>query len=160
MSKEKRQGALQDGVGEAFGSTVAGRFPIGDGPLALEPKEKDSWVPYTWSYEAHSALSKLEGGLGFRGFEPRNTLGRVPPLPDRVQCGLLKPSLLSTKWRVTGSKDCDVVGQMPPVPLRLQTSSPTAVALSGNSNAPNGPPTNCQLIVLDQSKLIVHGPVQ
>ncbi|KAL9062937.1 MAG: hypothetical protein Q9161_009689 [Pseudevernia consocians] len=63
-------------------------------------------------------------------------LGRVPPLPDRVQYGLLKPSLLSTKWRVTGSKDCDVVGkplQMPPVPLRLQTSSPITVALSGNS---------------------------
>ena len=70
---------------------MAGRFPIGDDPLALEPKERDSWVPYTWSYEAHSALSKLESGLDFRGFEPRNMLGRVPPLPDRVQYGLLKP---------------------------------------------------------------------
>ena len=81
-------------------------------------------------------MSELESGFDFRGFEPRNMLGRVPPLPDRVQYGLLKPSLLSTKWRVTGSKDCDVVGkplQMPPVPLRLQTSSPITVALSGNS---------------------------
>ena len=43
---------------EAFGNTVAGRFPIRDGPLALESKERDSWVLYTWSYEAHSALSR------------------------------------------------------------------------------------------------------
>lgn len=81
-------------------------------------------------------MSELESGLDFKGFEPRNMLGRVPPLPDRVQYGLLKPSLLSTKWRVTGSKDCDVIGMplhMPPVPLRLQTSSPTTVFLSGNS---------------------------
>ena len=63
-------------------------------------------------------------------------LGRVPPLPNRIQYGLLKLSPLSTKWRVTGSKDCDVIRkplQMPPVPLRLQTSSPTTVTLGGNS---------------------------
>ena len=63
-------------------------------------------------------------------------LGGIPPLPDRDHYGLLKPSLLSIKWRVTGSKDCDVIEkplQMPSVPLRLQTSSPTTVALSGNS---------------------------
>lgn len=63
-------------------------------------------------------------------------LGRVPPLPDRVQYGLLKSSLLSKKWRVTGSKDCDIIRkplQVLPVSLRLQTSSPTAVTLSDKS---------------------------
>ena len=57
-------------------------------------------------------------------------------MPDRVQNGLLNSWLLSTKWRVTGSKDCDVTRkpiQLPPIPLRLQISSPTNVTLSGNS---------------------------
>ncbi|KAL9062661.1 MAG: hypothetical protein Q9161_009772 [Pseudevernia consocians] len=108
--------------------------PLQPGPAEIDAVQCGS--SKYWSYEVYSALSELESGLDFRGFEPRNMLGRVPPLPDRVQYGLLKPPLLSTKWRVTGSKDCDVVGkslQMPPVPLRLQTSSPITVALSGDS---------------------------
>ena len=57
-------------------------------------------------------------------------------MPDRVHHGLLRSSLLSTKWRFTGSKTCDIARKsihMPPVPLLLQISSPTNVALGGNS---------------------------
>ena len=67
-------------------------------------------------------------------------LGRVPPLPDRRRYGLLAsasfPSFLSTKWRITGSGDCDVASlpeQTSSVLLRLQSSSPTNVTLNGDS---------------------------
>lgn len=70
----------------------------------------------------------------------RCTLGRTPSVPDQVLHGLLSSTCPSTKWRIAGSKNCEVSGQNETrsIYLRMETSSRIKINLRrGNPSVQN-----------------------
>ena len=62
-------------------------------------------------------------------------IGKVPALPDQKEHGLLQSSLLHSQWRVSGSRDCEISGNLQTrlIDLRMSTTTLTTVHLDGRS---------------------------